>query len=285
MRLPALLAALALTFAGTNAAANMEGSAPPIGASYEVWIEQATETKSENSSGSSSSNSAGQVTVLSDGPDGQVVLYDLPPDTSEKDRARQWQWPAKIVYAPDGGAQLLEREAHEARLTAWLKLANWTREACGQWIFTWNAFYIECDLDAVIKDSEHYKPPSAELAAGVLFTRPGALAPVPLVERTLDDGRIVLEATLALDPDYVRAEMVESALVVAQITAKPLTLDEAKAAHADDVISGSIKVQFDLTAAPDEWVRTDVTQMTVDEGKGEIETRKATRVTTWTRTN
>ncbi len=282
MRLfPALLTALALSVTATSAAANN----PPVGASYEVWVEQETASESENGSGSSQSNSARQVTILADGPDGQTIVYDLPPDTTEKDRARTWQWPAKIVYAADGTARLLEREAHEARLTDWLKLANWTREVCGQWIFTWNAFYIECDPDAVIEDATAYKLPPADLAVGVMFARNGTVAPVPLVERALDDGRVVLEADMVLDPDYVRAEMVESDLIVAQIMGNPLTPDEAKAAHADDVIAGTITVQFDLTAAPDEWVRKDVTQMTVDEGEGDIETRKATRVTTWTRTN
>jgi hypothetical protein len=136
-----------------------------------------------------------------------------------------------------------------------------------------------------MKDAEAYKLPSADLAAGVMFVHPGALAPVPLVERTLDDGRVVLEATLVLDPELVRAELAETDIVVAKISGELLSPEDAKAAHANDVISGSITVQFDLTAAPDEWVRTDVTQMTVDEGDADIMTHKTGRVTTWARTN
>ena len=277
----ALIAVFALSVTGTSAAANV----PHVGASYEVRVEQRDQTESADSNGWSTSRSMMQVTILSDGPDGQTVLYDFPPDTSEKDRSHEWQWPATIVYAPDGIAQLLDRDGQEARLTEWLDRANWTREVCGQWIFTWTAIYIECDLDSIVKSVDLYRLPPNDLAAGVMHGQKGVLSPVPLVERTLDDGRIVLEADMVLDAEYVRAEMVESDLVAAQIMGEPLTPDEAKAAHADDVIAGSIKVQFDLTAAPDEWVRTDVTQMTVDEGEGEVETRKATRVTTWTRTD
>ena len=277
-RAPALLSTLALAFTGTSAAGNTVG-----GASYAVQIEQ-SDLSDRADGGESISWMPLQLTVLSDGPDGKVFVYDLPPDADAKQRAREWQLPATIAYAPDGSARLLEREAHEARLTVWLADNELTREACGQWLTTSYSLFVECDPDAIVAMVDLYKLPSAHLTEGMMVQPTGMLGSAPLRMETSVDGRAILAGQWAIDPEQARADLVTLDMALASFAERPIAEADAKAARADDSISGTVTVQFDLSDAPAQWVRTERITMRVDNGEGKVEATRTERVTTWTRT-
>ncbi len=262
------------------------------GGVYEVTIERSTTsaTSDGSSSGSSSSNYALQMTVTPNGPDSTTVTFDLPADRTAKDRARQWQFPATIAYDANGGATLFQPEILDRRLDDWLTLGKWTREMCGRWIFTWNAFYIECDPQSVIENVQPFLLPPADLAEGAMHTDPNALAPAAFVRLPAEDDAIVLEAQFTLDPTKLEAERIEQDKVVAEIMGPPTSPEmaavrqERNDARNSEEVTGTLRVQYDLTYQPDEWVRTEISTITVRRGDGVIETETAETVTSWTRT-
>jgi len=85
-----------------------------------------------------------------------TLEYDLPDDSTEQDRSKVWELPARIKMMLDGSITLLNVKELEQRNANWLKKANWTKEICGQWIFTWNAFKIECEPQAALEVIENY---------------------------------------------------------------------------------------------------------------------------------
>lgn len=103
---------------------------------------------SDGSSSNSSGTDACAERVVAIRPEGIELEYDIAPDADEEERQRQWSLPARVLRLPDGSLRLLNRGELEARLDDWLKRANWNRDMCGKWIFTWNAFRIECDPES-----------------------------------------------------------------------------------------------------------------------------------------
>ena len=97
---------------------------------------------------------------------GIELEYDLSRDAKAEDRARIWQFPARVFKPSNGPMQLLNASELEARLEVWLKAAGWDRSVCGRWIFTWNAFRIDCDPQSIIKAIEAIDLWSFDLRVG-----------------------------------------------------------------------------------------------------------------------
>ncbi len=156
------LIVLAPFFAGlllqaTNARAEPAQFRPQIGDTYEIIMKQTSaQNSSDGSSGSSHDNDTIIERVIGVRPDGLELEYDLPKSASQASRTGTWQFPARVFKPEHGSMQLLNRPELEARIEAWLKAAKWTREVCGRWIFTWNAFRIECDPQSVIVNLESF---------------------------------------------------------------------------------------------------------------------------------
>ena len=126
-------------------------AAPNVGGSYTVIRESKSEDSStEGSSGSSFDRDTIIVRVISASVGGFELEYDLPPSASKQDRQVAWQFPARVFMPLTGAPQLLNGAELSKRVDVWRARAGWTREACGQWIFTWNAFKVECDPQSVV---------------------------------------------------------------------------------------------------------------------------------------
>lgn len=172
-----VLAIIAAPFLpSSNARGASPQAAPQVGEEYEIIKKYET---SQLSSDGGSGSSRGRDTLLErvigvrDG--GLELEYDLPKDATAADRARSWQFPVRVFRPTNGSMRLLNRPELEARVEVWLKAAGWTRAACGRWIFTWNAFLIECDPQSVIKMVEAVDLRVADLRDGAPYQKPVTL--------------------------------------------------------------------------------------------------------------
>ena len=249
-----------------------------IGDEYE--ISKSYETSQQTDDGSSSGSSSGRDTILErviavrDA--GLELEYDLPKDATAADRARSWQFPARVFKPSHGQMQLLNHQQLDERLEGWLKAAKWTRAHCGRWIFTWNAFRIECDPQSVIKKIEAFDLSSADLRDGAEYRENGTRSAAALAKKTAGPNGATFAAMMEVDPDAVRRTRAESDVVVGEIMQKPVTLDAALRARAKESISGTISVTFETDSLGQAWRRTIVTKLKTkgQNGQSEIESMK-----------
>jgi hypothetical protein len=248
--------------------------APKVGDT--VRIVRTQESTQESADGSESTSSDRDaliervVTVRSDG--GVELEYDLPKDSG--DRSSQWQFPARILRPLIGPMELLNRPELEARRDHWLKAAKLSQEACGRWIFTWNALQIECDPETAIKDVETFDITSQKIAEGAAYAEPGTIGSATLA--SAGSGTAALTAELEIDPNSVRRASAQSDVIVGEISQKPVTLDAALRDHQADVVTGTMKVTFERNGAGEVFRKTTVTKMTVKTGN-QSETRTVTQ--------
>ena len=137
-----------------------------------------------------------------------------------------------------------------------------TPAACGRWVFTWNAFRIECNPDAVLETVQSFDLEENDLCEGSFYLAPDAAAAAVLT-RVVGSAEPTLTATLTVDPNAIRRKRAEADLILAELNGKPLTPNQAQSAHAGDVITGTIAVSFVLDAAGQVAERRTVTQTTV----------------------
>ena len=270
----AMVAALALT----AACGQLAKSAPKPGDEYEISKRYETSGQaSDGSSGSSRGRETFLERVLATREGGLELEYDLAKEATAQDRARIWQFPVRVFRPSTGPMELLNRPELEARLEHWLERARWTRAVCGRWIFTWNAFYIECDPQSVVKILEALDLRSVDLREGAAYQEAGARGPGTLTRKAGPNGE-TFAASMEVDPDAVRRARAESDVAIGEITRKPVTLDAALRARADEGVSGTISVTFESDAGGHAWRRTRVTKV---ETKG-LDGRSETQITTET---
>src|SRR5436190_13766268 len=117
-----------------------------IGDTYEiVRVSRSSQSFSGGSSGSSHDRDTLIEHVIGVRENGLELEYDLTKAATAEDRARDWRFPVRVLKPAGGQMQLLNRAELEMRVDGWLTKAKLPRSACGHWIFTWNAFRIECD--------------------------------------------------------------------------------------------------------------------------------------------
>lgn len=237
-----------LTFFGAGAALLLAEAAPAFaqamqaGDVYELTQRYETaETSSDGSTGSSSGRSALLERVISVRDGGFELEYDLPSDATPGDGAREWLLPARIFKAADGSRRLLNAAQLEARLDGWLKAAKSDRSACGRWIFTWTAFRIECDLQAILARTAELDPAAQIVQEGGVYSDQRA-AQDGLIVQT---GKSAFSATVPIDPDKVRHDRAEADMVVGEISGKPVSLEAALRARAGEQVTGSITVTWE----------------------------------------
>ncbi len=233
-----------------------------VGDVYQITRQAETANQSsDGSSGSSHDNDALMERVIAVREDGVELEYDLVSDISAEDRARQWEFPVQVFRPTDGPIELLNEAELEARVENWLKAANWTREVCGHWYFTWNAFRIECDPKSVIETIEAFDIQISDLHDGSLYEVDGSLAPVVLSLLPDRTDVAIYEGETRVDPDAVHRENAKSAVVVAEIMGEALTLDDALLAESAKDISGTIRVS--LVSGRDGQVRQRTTAIEI----------------------
>lgn len=251
---------------------------PKVGEAYE--ISQSYESSRRSTTGSSG-NSRGRTVlverVVGVRETGLELVYDLPEAATAEERAREWQFPARVFKPSSGPTQLLNHRELETRLEGWLKKAGLTRALCGRWYFTWNAFRIDCDPQSVIKTTTAFDLRLADLHEGAAYLDADARAPGTLTKTTGPDGA-ALAATMEVDPDAIRRARAEADVVVGEVTRKPVTLDAAVRERAKESVVGTVLVRFDLDATGSVRRRVRVVKLETkgsDEGT-ETETRTET---------
>jgi hypothetical protein len=274
---------MALTFALASPAfayAEPAQLKPNVGDTFEITrnIVSSQRTDDGSSSGSSSDRDTMQERVIAAREDGLELEYDLPKSATAQDRARTWQFPARVLKPLHGPLQLLNGTEMDARLDSWLKKAKLTRAACGRSYFTWNVFRIECDPQSVIQTLEQIDLAVDDLRDGVLYDSPKAPEPAPLRQKAVRSDGATFVVDLTVDPEAARLERAQSDVVVAEISGKSLTLDAALSARSAEEISGAITITFEADIAGAVYKRTTVTSLKIKSPDEKVETQIITEI-------
>lgn len=273
---PGTLIRLAAVLAfGTAAPCLASEPAEQVGAVFE--LHHTYSSKSEGTDGSSSGANGSDTVierVIEVTPEGLILEYDFASEPPfPHGRQDQWEFPARVFKPLEGPMRLLNGAELEARIEQWLEHTETSRSACGTWIFTWNAFQIECDPQSVVRGLERFDLGLTEVHDGVMFEHAMALAPAPLAVGA-DGTSFLVEMTV--DPNAVRRVRAESDVVVGEIVREPVTLEDALRARAAEDISGTITVTFELEPAGSIRQKTEVTELEIRKPDGVVETSTRT---------
>jgi hypothetical protein len=261
------------------AGAGASPPAPQVGDTYEITMKRESAQKgSDGSSGSSRDKDTIIERVIGVRPDGLELAYDLPKAVSAGARASNWQFPARVFKPYRGPAQLLNGPELEARVDVWLEAGKMTRAACGHWIFTWNAFRIECDPQSVIKTVESFDLTFVDLRDGAPYQETGARAPGTLTRKTAGADGAIFAVELPVDPDAVHRSRAESDVVIGEMMSAPVTLDAALREREKATVSGTISVTFETNSAGSVRRRTKVTKLDTKGPGGRSETETITEI-------
>ncbi|TPG38333.1 hypothetical protein EAH79_16890 [Sphingomonas koreensis] len=210
--------------------------------------------------------------------DGLEFEYDLPKDTTEQDRENSWQFPIRVFKPFSGAAQLLNRAEIEARLNHWLKRGGIPRAACGHWVFTWNAFKIDCDPQSALATVEEYDLRVNDLRDGFEYNDPEAARPIILRKSATLANGTTFSGSAPVDPEEIRREQAKSDLIVAEIMKKTLSLADAIRARSKEPVSGTIAVLFETDSSGFVRKRTTTTNLELTTADGKTEHRTVTEV-------
>lgn len=249
-----------------------------IGDTFEIRLMNTSETSSDDGS-SGSSRSGGMLVerVVAVRADGVELEFDLPSEATAEDRARDWQWPARVLRTADGSLLLLNARELEARIDAWLALGQFPREACGHWIFTWNAFEIECDPQSVLVTLRPYNLRLGDIRDGASYVESGGLGPTSLKLESVGPSGSIFVARTLIDPENVRRERAESDVVVAEIMGESKALDDALHARATEQVTGEIATTLATDASGRVIRRITVVTMETTNADGVIERSTSTQ--------
>lgn len=255
-----IFVSVACVFLSVPAAA--QEYADTVGDSYKITLKRTSESKTDDGSSSSSSVSHAYVEHIDAvGPEGTQRTFDVSLDEGEERHSANWQFPARVLEAPDGALSLLNREELEERRDAWLEEAEIPAEACGIWYFTWNAFQIECDPDAILDTIRAIRIQPRVLAEDADYSAPMALAPSRLTESSKGDEGATYSAVMGVDPDAVRKGEAQTKVVVGEIMKEPISFEAAYADLADEEISGTIAVTLQADTQGRVWRRSTATEI------------------------
>jgi hypothetical protein len=250
---------------------------PRVGDRFELsrLVERSQES-SDGSNGTSHDQDTliERVIAVRDG--GLELEFDLPAQATAEARAADWHFPVRVFKPSRGPMRLLNRDELATRVDRWLQSAGMTRAACGHWIFTWNAFRIECDPDSVTQILEQFDPRPDELREGAMHRDPlaGALAPMNRRQVGSEAATFVVEA--AVDPAVVLREKAESDRALAEIMGHGPGTEAQLPMHSDQVISGTITVTFYPNAEGEVGRRTRLIRIETRGPAGRTETNTST---------
>ncbi len=211
---------------------------------------------------------------------GTEIEYATPGPPEEVRGNASWMFPVRLLVASDGRKTVLNPEQLETRLTTWLERAEWSREVCSKWLFTWTAIQVRCDPDAAIEAVETFGMRPGQITEGAQFEPTGDLVPVVLTRTGFRDGRTVLSAVARIDPQSVRAGATKTALVPAQISGEDLPPEAAALQAAGLGATGTLTVEFEVDEAGLIWKRVDTREIVVTGGDNGDEVRRSSQTVT-----
>ena len=263
--------------AGIAVAPSQTAFGDRAGSLYELT--KYVETASEGDGGSTSSSTDRDTIaerILHVRNDGLELEYDLPKDATKQDRTSNWQFPIRVFKRFSGPAQLLNRPEIEGRIERWLRAGNISRAACGHWVFTWNAFKIDCDPQSALATVAAYDLGPNDLRDGFIYGDPQAAGPITL--RKTGTGAATFSGSMPVDPANVRREQAETDVAIAEISKRPLTLDDAVRARSGEKVAGSISISFDVDPSGFVRQRTTIVKLEIIGADGKMEHRTATEI-------
>jgi len=270
-----LLALIALLSQPVAASAQVTQPGPRAGDVYEIRrVSDMTQSDGNGSSGSSHDADMLVERVIAVRDSGVEVEFDLPTETSAEDRARQWQFPARVLRPPQGPLQLLNAPELTARVDRWLALGSWTRAMCGRWIFTWNAFQIECEPQSVVAALAAVELRQDDVRDGATYRDPVGRGEAVLRREA---GSAAFVAELAVDSDVLRRQQAESDAVLREIMGdRSPALRAAREARAPRRTSGTVRIRFERDDAARTLRRTRVLTLETERMDGVRENRTVT---------
>jgi hypothetical protein len=270
--------ATALLLQAPAAPAQEAQPAPRAGDLYEIRrVSDTTFTVAgSESSGNSHDRDMLMERVIAVRDTGVELEFDLPADATAENRAAVWQFPARVLRPPQGALQLLNGPELEARVARWLERARWPRTICGHWIFTWNAFRIDCDPQTVIQTLTAVDLGAITPHDGALHREAGAREPAMLRRETQGPDGAVFVAEMEVDPETLRREYAESEAATLEILGDSPATRAYREERAPRRVSGTIRIRFETDAAGHVRRRTKVTELTIETANGERETRTVT---------
>ena len=266
-----------LVFSAGTSLAEAPRYAPAAGDEY--LITRSYETSSETSDGSSGRSSGANTIVervIGVRADGLEIEFDFPKDTSDQARARTWQLPVQVFRPSIGPMQLLNRPELEARVEVWLQTFGMSREACGKWTFTWTALRIDCDPDSALEMLDSFDLRAERPGDGSPYDDAEAVGPGALKKTAAGPERETFTVTLQVDPDVVRRARAESDVVAGDLMNEPVTLEDALASRAKEVVTGTISVTLNADLEGTVWRRTRVLEVDIRLADGSHESRTTT---------
>jgi hypothetical protein len=267
----------ALLLAAISAHAGVLPLAPRVGDTYEITLTRdSAQHGSDGSSQSSHDKDSIIERVVGVRADGLELQYELPDTATADDRAGNWQFPARVFKPYGGPPQLLNGAELEARVDGWLKKAGWSRTACGHWIFTWNAFRIECDPQSVIKTIQEFDLRPADVREGAPYQDADARGYGKLARKVGGSDSAIFTVEMPVDPDAVRRARAESDVAAGEVMNKPVSLDAALRARAKESVSGTISVAFETDSGGNVLRRTRITNLNITGTDGLSETETVT---------
>lgn len=238
---------------------------------YEIRVESVSESSGDRSSGSSHSINTLVERVVALTSAGVELEFDLPEPTSEEDRARNWQFPVRVLRSAQA-LQLLNAPELTARAHAWRTSAALPEAACGRWVFTWTAVKIECDPQSALQLLGPFDLRPSHLRDGAQHNETGARRPAPLRVQSQSPDGAAFVAEMELDPVLAARQRAETDVVVAEMTGQaPLSLEAALQTRAAERISGTIVITFETDSAGRVTRRTRISRVEIVGADGSLE--------------
>jgi len=276
-RVGQMLRCLAVMAALLPSALAAQQPAPRAGEAYEITrVSETRWTGTNESEGHAYDRDAWIERVIAIRDTGIELEFDLPASATAEDRAQVWQFPVRVQRPAQGPLQLLNRAELEARLTRWLEAEHLPRTVCGHWMFTWNAFQITCDPNALPVWLASIDLAAADLRDGAPYAHPLAAAAGQLRQEAGTPGHMIFATELAVDPEAVRSGQSDSDAIMTEILGDDPQLREARAGLATRRATGTIRVRFESDAAAHLLRRTTLITLDIEKANGEREHRTAT---------
>jgi len=259
-------------------------TAPAVAQDPDYILIMRYETSSEKLGdlGSSSSRGSAALTerILTQADEQLEIEYAIPGDPGEIRGNAMWMYPARVAIAPDGSKTLLNSAELDARVEQWLAEAQWPREACGRWLFTWTAFQILCDPDDVLAEVEAQEMRLRQYDAGFATWLALISAPVALEKAGMWGDLRVFTGTAPIGRADLLENQIQSELGRAEIFGEALSEEEARAKLSGFDASGTYTVELEVDASGLVWARTERFEMLLTGLEDGDERRTGTTVTT-----
>jgi hypothetical protein len=269
--------AIAIAFAPVPAHAQEGEPGPRAGDGYEIRTEQLwSETGSDGSTASSRSRDLTIERVIALRDEGVEIEFDLPADSPSGNRAAIWQFPLRALRPASGPLRLLNRPELESRIDRWLEAGQLPREACGRWIFTWDAFQIQCNAQEALDAMAEADLGSLDLRDGADYVDAEGLGTAVLRRQAGGPEGGTFVARMEVDPEAIRRQRVRSDAIIREMVGPSAETRADVRARAAERISGTITVTFETDAAGALRRRTRVMELRVEKPDGVRESQTFT---------